>query len=205
MRNRRILVIDDNPAMHEDFGRILQADTPASGLRDARAALFDDTLHETPHEAFEVEYADQGQAGLGMVQRAKQHNCPDAVAFVDMRMLPGWDGVETLEHLWSVDPDLQAVICTAFADLDWADIIQRCKRCRAESAPDLQPWHCQTCGAFEVEIVSGDELLVDAVELEKGVTIRRRTVPANDLREEHHIEHGRHAAKRHEDEELPCT
>jgi hydrogenase nickel incorporation protein HypA/HybF len=51
----------------------------------------------------------------------------------------------------------------------------RCKQCAAESAPDLQPLHCQSCGAFAVEVVSGDELLVDTVELEKGVTIRRRS------------------------------
>ena len=47
------------------------------------------------------------------------------MAFVDMRMPPGWDGVETIEHLWEVDPDLQVVICTAFSDHDWDEVIQR--------------------------------------------------------------------------------
>jgi two-component system NtrC family sensor kinase len=125
MLNRRILVIDDNPAIHDDFHRILQAAKQASGLRDARAALFDETPSEITQETFEVECADQGQAGLLLVQRALQYGLPYAVAFVDMRMPPGWDGVETLEHLWRVDPDLQAVICTAFSDLDWDHIIQR--------------------------------------------------------------------------------
>ncbi len=50
---------------------------------------------------------------------------PYAVAFVDMRMPPGWDGVETVEHLWQEDPDLQVVICTAFSDHAWEDVIQR--------------------------------------------------------------------------------
>jgi two-component system NtrC family sensor kinase len=128
MLNRRILVIDDNPAIHTDFGRILQADMVASGLRDARAALFSDMPPEPTQEAFEVEFADQGQTGFVMVQKAIQSSRPYAVAFVDMRMPPGWDGVETLEHLWSVDPELQAVICTAFADLDWDRIIKRLGR-----------------------------------------------------------------------------
>jgi signal transduction histidine kinase len=60
-----------------------------------------------------------------LVQHAIQQGRPYAVVFVDMRMPPGWDGVETLEHLWRIDPALQAVICTAFADLDWDYIIQR--------------------------------------------------------------------------------
>jgi hydrogenase nickel incorporation protein HypA/HybF len=76
----------------------------------------------------------------------------------------------------------------------------RCKQCEAENDPALQPLHCQGCGASEVEVVSGDELLVDAVELEKGVTIRRRAGPAHDTREEHLIEHEMHDAERHEDD-----
>ena len=42
-----------------------------------------------------------------------------------MRMPPGWDGVETIEHLWHVDPELQVVLCTAFSDLAWDYVIQR--------------------------------------------------------------------------------
>jgi len=37
-------------------------------------------------------------------------------------MPPGWDGVETIGHLWKVDPDLQIVICTAHSDYNWRDI-----------------------------------------------------------------------------------
>jgi two-component system NtrC family sensor kinase len=125
IRNRRSLVIDDNTAIHQDFSRILQAEEPPAGLREARAALFDETPSEITHEVFEVDCADQGQAGLAMVQQAIHQGRPYAVAFVDMRMPPGWDGVETLEHLWRTDPDLQAVICTAFADFDWDYLIQR--------------------------------------------------------------------------------
>ncbi|MBH0202209.1 MAG: hypothetical protein HP496_07935, partial [Nitrospira sp.] len=50
---------------------------------------------------------------------------PYAVAFVDMRMPPGWDGLETIERMWEVDPEIQAVICTAYTDHSWDDIIRR--------------------------------------------------------------------------------
>jgi signal transduction histidine kinase/PleD family two-component response regulator len=126
--NRRILVIDDNPAIHEDFRRILQSSKRALPLLEARAALFDEVPPEVPREHFEVECADQGQIGLAMVQDALQRGDPYAVAFVDMRMPPGWDGVETIERLWRVDPGLQAVICTAYADIDWDYMIHRLGR-----------------------------------------------------------------------------
>jgi two-component system, NtrC family, sensor kinase len=117
MLNRFILVIDDNPAICEDFRKILQSNARASSLLTARVALFEDTPVDAVPEGFAVDCADQGQAGLAMVQSALQRGCPYAVAFVDMLMPPGWDGLETIEHLWSVDPELEIVICTAFADL----------------------------------------------------------------------------------------
>jgi hydrogenase nickel incorporation protein HypA/HybF len=65
----------------------------------------------------------------------------------------------------------------------------RCLQCGAESALDLPPFNCQSCGASELEVVTGDELLVDAVELENGVTIRRREVAADAILEKHLLEH----------------
>jgi signal transduction histidine kinase len=47
------------------------------------------------------------------------------MAFVDMRMPPGWDGLETIENLWYVDPDLEVVICTAYSDHPWEDVSRR--------------------------------------------------------------------------------
>ena len=47
------------------------------------------------------------------------------MAFVDMRMPPGWDGLETIGRLWDVDPDLQVAICSAHSDYDWMDVIAR--------------------------------------------------------------------------------
>jgi CheY-like chemotaxis protein len=123
--NRRILVIDDNVAIHDDFRKILERSLDTSLLQEVRAELFDDVEEQKVVEKFEVECADQGQMGYRMVQEAMKAERPYAVAFVDMRMPPGWDGVETVEHLWQEDPDLQVVICTAFSDHAWEDVIQR--------------------------------------------------------------------------------
>ena len=123
--NRRILVIDDNVAIHDDFRKILERSMDTSLLQEVRADLFDDVEEQKVVEKFDVECADQGQMGYRMVQEAMKAERPYAVAFVDMRMPPGWDGVETIEHLWQEDPDLQVVICTAFSDHAWEDVIQR--------------------------------------------------------------------------------
>ena len=126
--NRRILVIDDNVAIHDDFRKILERSLDTSLLQGVRSELFDDIEEPQIVEKFEVDCADQGQMGYRMVQEAMKAERPYAVAFVDMRMPPGWDGVETIEHLWEEDPNLQVVICTAFSDHSWEDVIQRLKK-----------------------------------------------------------------------------
>ena len=47
---------------------------------------------------------------------------PYAVAFIDVRMPPGWDGIETIGRIWNEFPDLQVVICTAYSDYSWDEI-----------------------------------------------------------------------------------
>jgi len=124
-QNRRILLVDDMPTIHDDFRKILVPREPArSALDAAKAALFGDEpkAAETP---FELESAYQGEEGLARVVESLQANRPYAMAFVDMRMPPGWDGVETIERLWQADPRLQVVICTAYSDTSWEEVLTR--------------------------------------------------------------------------------
>jgi signal transduction histidine kinase len=126
----RILIIDDNPAIHTDFRKILcQASPDVSGLGAAEAELFEDGPAQTSAPDFAVDCASQGQEGLRLVQRALAEGRPYAMAFVDVRMPPGWDGVETIKRIWEIDPDLHAVICTAYSDFSWSEVIDRLGRC----------------------------------------------------------------------------
>jgi len=123
--NRRILLIDDMPSIHDDFRKILASPEPAPDeLDEDEAALFGSTALPAPH-TFELDSAFQGREGAARVEAALQEGRPYAMAFVDMRMPPGWDGVETIEQLWRIDPRLQVVICTAYADHPWEEVLAR--------------------------------------------------------------------------------
>src|SRR5579859_2188510 len=130
--NRRILVIDDNPAIHDDFRKILAAPQDTGEFDAISDALFGERFGEsdtkTASAGFDLESAFQGQEGLERVKRALASARPYAMAFVDVRMPPGWDGVETTTKLWEVYPDLQVVICTAYSDYHWEDLIAKVGR-----------------------------------------------------------------------------
>src|ERR1700722_3738362 len=124
--NRRILIIDDNPAIHEDFRKILCANLyDAEPLALASQALFGQGQASEEEPTFEVDSAFQGQEGLERVVAALKEGTPYAVAFLDVRMPPGWDGIETAERMWAEDPDLQIVLCTAYSDYSWNEMRER--------------------------------------------------------------------------------
>ncbi|MBK5541894.1 EAL domain-containing protein [Pseudomonas sp. TH07] len=124
-RNRRILIVDDTAAIHQDFRKILAPGTPAEDpLGSAEAALFGSPL-SIAAEAFTLDSAFQGQEALEKVQAALDCDQPYAMAFIDMRMPPGWDGLETISRLWQADPKLQIALCTAYSDYSWEDIAER--------------------------------------------------------------------------------
>ena len=119
----RVLIIDDNPAIHADYRKIL-ADRGNAKVSTAEAALFG-APQSARGPTFDVDSAMQGQEGVESVRRALAEGRPYSVAFVDMRMPPGWDGLETIERLWQVDGNVQIVVCSAYADYDWLELLGR--------------------------------------------------------------------------------
>ena len=112
--NRRILIVDDQEAIHRDFMMILAPNAaPAEELDAAsNAFLAQETDSTEDRLTFEVDSAFQGNYAVEMVLKATAEGQPYALAFVDMRMPPGWDGIETIQRLWEVAPDLEIVICS---------------------------------------------------------------------------------------------
>src|SRR3979490_301018 len=125
--HRRVLVIDDNPAIHEDMRKILGPGlVDSTQVTESAAAVFGDAAKNTAAlPVFQVESASQGEEGVTMVRHARDRDQPYAVAFVDARMPPGWDGLETIARLWEQDPDMLIILCTAYSDYSWHEIRAR--------------------------------------------------------------------------------
>jgi diguanylate cyclase (GGDEF)-like protein len=124
----RILLVDDNPSIHEDIKKILQSqhDDP---LASSEADLFGDAVNPQSSQRsavqFELDSAFQGEQAVAMAEEAVRVDRPFSMAFVDVRMPAGWDGIETIEHLREVDPNIQIVICSAYSDYSWKSIHER--------------------------------------------------------------------------------
>ncbi len=180
----RILVIDDNRAIHADLRKVLNQDAQSQAedqFLAAEAILLGETVPRVEHSGFEIDSAYQGLEGVDMARAACADGRPFGMAFVDMRMPPGWDGLETIEHLWEVDPHLQIVICSAQSDYDWLELVRRLGR------PDqllvlrkpFEPIEAIQCATALVSKWHNERRVRGQVEsLEQAVTIRTRGLEA---------------------------
>jgi len=126
-QGHRILVVDDMPSIHDDFRKILSPAPAPTELGRLASELFGDSpesspLPSNPEIRFELVHAMQGEQAHRLVHASIEERRPFSLAFVDMRMPPGWDGLETIRHLWKDDPNIQIVICTAHSDHNWNSI-----------------------------------------------------------------------------------
>src|SRR5437868_3520759 len=126
--HRRILVVDDNEAIHKDFRKIFGTGSKTGAALEAAEALLFGEESSSNGAGFEVDSAFQGKEGLEMVRKAVAEGRPYPLAFVDVRMPPGWDGIETVSRIWKEYPDLQVVICTAYSDYSWDDMLKNLGR-----------------------------------------------------------------------------
>ena len=125
----RILLVDDNPEIHEDFKKILLS---TRRRKDSETKALERELFgtgaiesETSLPAYEIDDAFQGEEAILMVDRAEEQGHPYSLAFMDVRMPPGIDGIVTTERLWQKHPYLEVVICTAYSDYSWDQMLAR--------------------------------------------------------------------------------
>ncbi len=121
-QNRRILIVDDNRAIHDDFRKIL---APVAGARDELATLDAElfgTTAATQDEGFELDSAYQGEEAVEKVRCARAEGRGYALLFVDVRMPPGLDGIQTTARLLREDEDVGIVICSAYSDHSWEEM-----------------------------------------------------------------------------------
>ncbi len=127
----RVIIIDDYTNIHKDFNTVFVQNSGPSELDYLENELFSKQLDQVATEndyLYELTFASRGQEGTELIQKATEEGMPYMLAFVDMRMPTGWDGLETIEHIWKIDPDIQIVICTACNDYNWNDVTTKLGR-----------------------------------------------------------------------------
>jgi signal transduction histidine kinase len=126
--NTRVLVIDDEESVRDGFRAVLSPPVADdSAMRSAAGVLFGDEPAPRSNPAalsFEVDTAVNGKEGLWMVEAAVARGRPYAAIFCDIRM-PGWDGLETVEHIRAQDQRAQVVFVTAYSDHSIETIVER--------------------------------------------------------------------------------
>lgn len=127
-----IMIIDDNPAIHQDFIKVLTASNANSELNDFDKELFEETHNSVRSDTatnylpkFIFNTASQGKEAVKKIKKDLKKGVHYSLAFVDIRMPPGWNGIETIQHMWELDPDIQVVICTAYSDYSWEETVKQ--------------------------------------------------------------------------------
>lgn len=124
--NHRILIVDDISSIHLDFKKILNPTNSSNDYLNKMNESMNLSFSKKPKlPPFQIDSAFQSLDAVYKVKKSVLDGNPYALAFVDVQMPPGEDGVDTIAHLWSIDPNIQIVICTAYAKYSWEDLINR--------------------------------------------------------------------------------
>lgn len=123
---KRILIVDDNKSIHEDIKKILAINIVNTEIDKFEELLFDEKK-ETNHRSkeFVIDDAYQGEEAISLVKGAENEQFPYSLIFMDVRMPPGIDGIETIHQIWASYPNIEMVICTAYSDYSWDEIMEK--------------------------------------------------------------------------------
>lgn len=123
----KILVVDDNPDIHEDFKKILmpsQFSKVKEDFQKIKSELFEEASLPKDALSYEIHSAYQGKEAISLIESSIKEKTPYALIFLDVLMPPGINGIETAKEIWNHDPFVQIVICTAYSDYSWNSIVQ---------------------------------------------------------------------------------
>ncbi len=121
--NRRVLIVDDQKEIHDDFIEMLKSQR-SDAWADKLAAAFVTEEDQSFFPELELLHARSGEEACDIVKLGKERTRPIAVAYIDIRMPPGIDGIETIRRVREVDRDVEIVIMTAYTDRSLPEIVR---------------------------------------------------------------------------------
>lgn len=126
MNKRRLLIVDDNESIHEDFNKILTDNLPNKNIEQIEDILFGVKIKVKPSlYEYVIDHAFQGEEAIVMVENSEKEDFAYSVIYMDVRMPPGIDGVQTIEKIWEKYPHIEMVICSAYSDYSWDKILEK--------------------------------------------------------------------------------
>ena len=124
-KNNRILIVDDDLSIWKSYETVLNKTSDQSENNSTlESLLLEIDPQQIPSGSYQLSFSQQGKDGYETLKKAYQEGAPFAVAFIDMRMPPGWNGVETACAIREVDPDVEIVIITAYADISRSEMVE---------------------------------------------------------------------------------
>lgn len=124
----KLIFIDDEEDILDTYKRIFKKNKDNEDLISVATDFFQEDLKldndKGPDGKYEVLTAAQGLDGIEIIKSHLGTDNPIKVAFVDMRMPPGIDGMETSKRIRQIDPYIEIVIVTAFSDSNLKEIVE---------------------------------------------------------------------------------
>ena len=120
--NYRVLVVDDQGEIHQDFEEMLTPGFTAA-LTDDLADAFASEVDESFLPKFKLLHARSGSEAYDIVKTTIETGDPIAVAYVDIRMPPGMDGIETTQRIRAIDENIEIVLMSAYTDKSIGEIV----------------------------------------------------------------------------------
>jgi len=129
LKHFRILVADDESSISELFQKVLcpvETDrTVHLKTGESEIKLFYENVSSQLLQLFDVTTCQQGNEAVDAVKSSIKEDRPFSVAFIDIRMPPGPDGIWTAEHIRAFDSNIEIVIFTGYSDTHPRDITRR--------------------------------------------------------------------------------
>ncbi len=124
--NYRVLIVDDETGIHSDFKDMLNPNSTQTLTDQLAETLLDERSGNKTSflPNFELLHATSGEEAYDIIRAGKASNRPIAVAYIDVRMPPGIDGVEAIRRIREIEEDIELVIMTAYTDKPLPEIVR---------------------------------------------------------------------------------
>ncbi|GEM_PF-884178 len=115
--NKRILIVDSNSAIHEDFQKIFCLKSDSTEPSKSK--------QKHTQQSYSLDSAYDGEQAFQLIQQAMANQHPYTVAFIDLHLSPSSDGLAMIQRIWELDPDLQLVLSIAYSHYSYQDVVEK--------------------------------------------------------------------------------